>query len=151
MVVIEILGHLVVVDAFPPVLPYPVNHLESEQMVELFSDHRKATEMQDETQKVSATSSPDPPTLDGPEDRDIDVSHFPPNSAGSYEACEQNQQVVFRGFLETGFPETALVLVGFAASRYKQKMMNFRATGGCGYLEQPVRIEFLGLPNEASQ
>ena len=41
--------------------------------------------MQDETQEASATSSPDPLTLDGPEDRDIDVSHHClPNSAGSY-------------------------------------------------------------------
>jgi hypothetical protein len=42
--------------------------------------------MQDETQEASATSSPDPLTLDGPEDRDIDVHHFLPNFADSYEA-----------------------------------------------------------------
>ena len=40
--------------------------------------------MQDETQEAAATSSPDPLTLDGPEDRDIDVSPRLPNSAGSY-------------------------------------------------------------------
>jgi hypothetical protein len=42
--------------------------------------------MQDETQEAAATSSPDPLTLDGPEDRDIDVHHSLPNSAGSCEA-----------------------------------------------------------------
>jgi hypothetical protein len=40
--------------------------------------------MQDETQEAAATSGPDPLTLDGPEDRDIDVSPRLPNSAGSY-------------------------------------------------------------------
>jgi hypothetical protein len=42
--------------------------------------------MQDETQEASATSSPDPLTLDGPEDRHIDVFHLFPNSADSCEA-----------------------------------------------------------------
>lgn len=42
--------------------------------------------MQDETQEASATSSPDPLTLDGPEDRHIDGSHLLPNSADSCEA-----------------------------------------------------------------
>ena len=81
------------------------NHLEPEQMVMLFSDHRKVSEMQDETQEAAATSSPDPLTLVGPEDRDIDVSHFLPNSAGSYGACIQNQQDVFRGLLGIEFPD----------------------------------------------
>jgi hypothetical protein len=61
--------------------------------------------MQDETQEAAATSSPDPLTLVGPEDRDIDVSYFLPNSAGSYGAYIQNQQDVFRGFLGIEFPE----------------------------------------------
>jgi hypothetical protein len=43
--------------------------------------------MQDETQEDAATSSPDPLTLDGPEDRDIDVSQPLPDSvADSSEA-----------------------------------------------------------------
>lgn len=42
--------------------------------------------MQDETQVASATSSPDPLSLMGPEDRDIDDFHFLPNSAYSCEA-----------------------------------------------------------------
>ena len=40
--------------------------------------------MQDETQEVAATSGPDPVTLDGPEDRDIDVSPRRSNYAGDY-------------------------------------------------------------------
>jgi hypothetical protein len=35
--------------------------------------------MQEETQKASATSSPDPLTLDGPGNRQIDVFHVFPN------------------------------------------------------------------------
>lgn len=42
--------------------------------------------MQDETQVASATSSPDPLSLMAPEGRDIDLSLFRPNSAGSCEA-----------------------------------------------------------------
>jgi hypothetical protein len=42
--------------------------------------------MQDETQEASATSNPDPPTLFGPEDRDIDVVPQPPNNADSSQA-----------------------------------------------------------------
>ena len=42
--------------------------------------------MQDETQAASATSSPDPLSLDGPADLDIDVSRLLPNVAGSCEA-----------------------------------------------------------------
>lgn len=60
-------------------------------MVKSFLDHLEVNEIQDETQEASATSSPDPLTLDGPEDRDIDLCHFLPNSAGSYEAYGQNQ------------------------------------------------------------
>ncbi len=47
--------------------------------------------MQDETQEASATSSPDPLTLDGPEDWDIDLSHSLPNSGGSCDAYIRNQ------------------------------------------------------------
>ena len=42
--------------------------------------------MQDETQEASATSSPDPLSLDGPQDLDIDVPRLLPNSAESCEA-----------------------------------------------------------------
>jgi hypothetical protein len=59
--------------------------------------------MQDETQEASATSSPDPLTLDGPEDRDIDVSHSLPNSAGSCEAYIRNQQDAFRALPDPEF------------------------------------------------
>jgi hypothetical protein len=52
--------------------------------------------MQDETQKASATSSPDPLTLLGLEDRDIDVSPHLANSAGSSGAWKQNRQAVSR-------------------------------------------------------
>ncbi len=69
--------------------------------------------MQDETQGASATSSPDPLTLDGPEDRDIDVSHFPPNSAGSCEAYIQSQRAVSRALQESERPETVLVSLKF--------------------------------------
>lgn len=61
--------------------------------VELSFDH---LEIQAETQGAAATSSPDPLTLDGPEDRDIDLSPPLPYSASdSSEVCEQNQLVVF--------------------------------------------------------
>lgn len=89
---------------FLAVAPPAGDHLEPEQMAVLFSDHRKVSEMQDETQEAAATSSPDPLTLSGPEDRDIDVYHFPPNSVGSYEAYVQNQLDVFRVLLVIVFP-----------------------------------------------
>jgi hypothetical protein len=87
------------------VAPPVGDHLEPEQMVVLFSDHREVSEMQDETQEAAATSSPDPLTLAGPEDRDIDLYHFLPNSAGSFEAYVQNQQDVSRVLLVIVFPE----------------------------------------------
>lgn len=73
-------------DVFLAVAPPVEDHLEPGQMAVLFSDHREVSEMQDETQEAAATSSPDPLTLLGLEDRDIDVFPRPPNSAGSCEA-----------------------------------------------------------------
>ncbi len=67
-------------------VPRVESHLEAAQAVERIFDLRAATEMQDETQMASATSSPDPLTLDGPQDRDIDVYHYLPSSADSCEA-----------------------------------------------------------------
>ena len=48
--------------------------------------YREASEMQDETQEASATSSPDPLSQVGPQDRHIDVPHLLPNSVESCEA-----------------------------------------------------------------
>jgi hypothetical protein len=84
-------------------------HLAAEPVVELFSGGPEVSEMQDETQEASATSSPDPLTLDGPEDRDIDLSHSLPKSAGSCEACIQNQPDVFREPPGNKVQETELV------------------------------------------
>ncbi|KAI9049177.1 hypothetical protein LZ554_007024 [Drepanopeziza brunnea f. sp. 'monogermtubi'] len=79
--------------AFQAVAPLVENYLEAAQAVEQIFDLVAVTEMQDETQKASATSSPDPSTLDGPldgpQDRDMDVSHFLPSPADSYGALLQ--------------------------------------------------------------
>ncbi|KAJ5043012.1 uncharacterized protein L3040_004401 [Drepanopeziza brunnea f. sp. 'multigermtubi'] len=75
---------------FQAVSPPVKSYLETAQAVEQIFDLVAVTEMQDETQKASATSSPDPSTLDGPQDRDIDVSHFLPSPADSYGALLQS-------------------------------------------------------------
>jgi hypothetical protein len=72
-------------------LPHSVRpagaHPEAERVEELSFDHLEVSEMQDETQEAAATSSPDPLTLEDPEDRDIDVCQSLPNSvADSSEA-----------------------------------------------------------------
>jgi len=50
------------------------DHLEPVREAGLSVVQLEVSEMQDETQEAAATSSPDPLTLAGPEDRDIDVS-----------------------------------------------------------------------------
>ena len=105
-------------------------HLDVETEVELFSDHLKAIEMQAETQEVAATSIPDPLTLDGPEDRDIDLPQLLAYSAaGNSRACTQIQPVASRGLLATFLPEIGLVLLNSVAllGRKGQKL-EFRAT-----------------------
>jgi hypothetical protein len=104
-----------------------VVHLEAERVEELSFDHLEVSEMQDETQEAAATSSPDPLTLDGPEDRDIDVFQPLPNSAAdSSEAWLQTQQGVFQGILATGFRKGVMLtpLVG-----RKDRDSESRATG----------------------
>jgi hypothetical protein len=102
--------------------------------------------MQDDSQEASATSSPDPLTLDGPQDRDIDVFQFLPNSAGSCEAYRQNQQDVFLAPRRFGFPEIALVLAISAVLLQKQRKSDSRAKGDSRGLVQPERLCYLGLP-----
>jgi hypothetical protein len=63
-----------------PVAHLLEDHLEVEVMEGLSFLQPEVSEMQDETQEDAATSSPDPLTLDGPEDRDIDVSQSLPHS-----------------------------------------------------------------------
>lgn len=69
--------------ALPPVVHPAGSHLEPQQVEELYFERSQASEMQDETQEASATSSPDPLTLEVPEGRDIDVSQ-PPQSLVAY-------------------------------------------------------------------
>ena len=85
--------------------------------------------MQDETQVASATSSPDPLSLIVPEDRDIDLSRFLPNSAGSFEAWKQNKRGFSRGLLENRVRESdqgyLMIELGWGMLRTK----DFRTNG----------------------
>lgn len=70
--------------AGPPFHARQVLHLEVAQVVILFSGPLSVSEMQDETQMASATSSPGPLAAGRPQDRDIDVLAPLPNSFESY-------------------------------------------------------------------
>lgn len=131
-----------------PTLPSPsaVLHADCHLAVgtegELSSDHLEAIEMQAETQEVAATSIPDPLTLDGPEDRDIDLPQLLPCSAADNSgACRQNQPAVSRGLLAIFLPEIAMVpLVSKAPLEQKEQNSGFRAASDLKDLVQPVRM-----------
>ncbi len=76
--------------------------------------------MQGETQEAAATSSPDPLTLRGPQDRDIDVLHFPPKSFDSYEALKRNWSGSFQVLRSCVRAESALVLARFGGLQQKE-------------------------------
>ena len=128
-------------------------HLAAGMEGELFSDHLEAIEMQAETQEVAATSIPDPLTLDGPEDRDIDLPQpLPCSAADNSGACKQNRPVVSRGLLAIFLPGLAMVsLVLGSLLERKEQNSEFRATSDLEDLVQPERIWGCGLANMASQ
>jgi hypothetical protein len=131
--------------AYLPACHLVGDHLEAEAKEELSFGHLQVSEIQDETQEDAATSSPDPLTLDGPEDRDIDVSQpLPDSAAGSSGAYIRNQLGASRGFLATVFPEAVLVLT-FSILPFQQNW-GFRATSDLGVLVQPERMYVVGLP-----
>lgn len=110
VVVVGVLDCQTQAAAFLLVAPHAECHLEAVQAVKLILDLREATEMQDETQKASATSSPDPLTQNGPQHRDIDVYHLRPNCAGSCGAWREIRRGVVQELLEVGCPRTVMVL-----------------------------------------
>lgn len=74
---VESVGTLEAPSVPAAILPvaHPVEgHLEAEAKEVLSFGYLEVSEMQDETQEDAATSSPDPLTLAGPADRDIDDS-----------------------------------------------------------------------------
>jgi hypothetical protein len=108
--------------------------------------------MQDETQVASATSSPDPLSLMGPEDRDIDVFHFLPRSVCSCAAYRQSQPDVFRVPPVPGLRGILLMLASAVGGlrQEKQETDDSGATGDSAVFEEPERQSFSGLANEAS-
>ena len=98
--------------------------------------------MQDETQEASATSSPDPLSLNVPEDRDIDLFRSLPNSAGSSEAWRQNKRDFSRGLLESRVRETGQDQAKLEVCWYcKLRTKDFRTNGDLDGLEQqPARV-----------
>lgn len=135
--------------AFPAVVHLAEGHLEAKLELELSFDHLEVSEMQDETQEAAATSGPDPLTLVGPEDRDIDVRSQPlPDSASdSFEAYIRNQQVAFRGRSGDGRPEIELILLVSTFLLYlKHQNLDSHATSDLEDLVQPERTCIVGLP-----
>jgi hypothetical protein len=96
--------------------------------------------MQGETQEAAATSSPDPLTLSGPQDRDIDVHRCLPKSSGSCEAWKQNQYDVFQALLGCGRAGIALGLVMAASLQQKERKNDYRTLGEQEVPAQPDRI-----------
>jgi len=123
-------------------------HLEPVEEGGLFLVHAEVSEMQDETQEAAATSSPDPLTLSGPEDQNIDVSQQPlPHSAvDSSGVYLQNQQDAFQESQATVSPKTCLNLM-MSTRPWEQKKQNsgFRSTGEEKRV-QPDRMCVAGLP-----
>lgn len=122
-------------------------HLETAQVVESVFDHLEVSEMQDETQEAAATSSPDPLTLVGPKDRDIDVHHSLPSSVDSCEASAQNQSAASRVPLsscEIRGNESDMAIWEFLRQNYHQ--MGFRTSGDEGALVQPERSAYMRFP-----